>query len=128
MGLRLKIGITAVLGAVVMNTPAWTAAAPTPETAGASVARSKAAALAERLRGNKNFLFGVGNDDGVALARGLPLDLHYQYLVGDWPSWGTDLAGPGAFVTRFAENAAAHDMTPMFTLYQMADRGDGAIS
>jgi hypothetical protein len=99
---------------------------PPPDTGGA--AASKAAALAERLRGKRDFLFGVGNDDGVSLTLGVPLDLHYQYLVGQWQTWNTDAAGEGAFVTRFADEAAAHGMTPMFTLYQMADRGDGAIS
>ncbi len=88
----------------------------------------KAAALAEYLRGKPHFLFGLRNDGAVSLGTGLPLDLHYQYLVGDWQRWNTDATGEGAYVTRFANEAQAHGMTPMLTLYQMADRGDGAIS
>jgi hypothetical protein len=88
----------------------------------------KAALLAQKLRGKHNFLFGAGNDSNVSLTLGPPLDLHYQYIVGDWPTWNTDANGQGAYVTKFANDAAAHGMTPMFTLYQMADQGDGAIS
>jgi hypothetical protein len=82
--------------------------------------------------GGCHFLVGMGNDlandhnqDG-AYTLGTTLDLHYAYLVGlptmgGWPDWN---AG-GTFVNILTDSAAAHGVTPMFTLYAMASLGDG---
>ena len=101
---------------------------PPPPPVDSGPATGKAAALATKLRGKHNFLIGLGTDDDQGFKQSIPIDIHYQYLVGDWPTWNTDAAGQGAFVTLFANNADAHGATPMFTLYQMADNGDGNIS
>jgi hypothetical protein len=100
---------------------------------------SAAAALATSLGRNPQFLFGLGNDlrgapdydhnkDG-AYTLGSTLDLHYAYLAGlmgsgGWPDWN---AG-GTFVNILADTAAAHGVTPMFTLYSMAASGEGNLS
>jgi hypothetical protein len=65
------------------------------------------------------------NQDGV-YTLGTTLDLHYAYLVGlptqnGWPDWNPN----GTFVNVLTDTAAAHGVTPMFTLYGMAARGDG---
>jgi hypothetical protein len=92
-----------------------------------------AAGLAMRLRGKSNFLIGIGNTDDSAYALNLPLDIHYEYIVGvageggDWPSWNTDEHGDGAFVSVVAKGADDHGMTPMLTIYSMASRGDGNL-
>jgi hypothetical protein len=63
-----------------------------------------------------------------AYTLGPTLDLHYTYLVGlgagAWPTWN---AG-GTFVNIMTDSADAKGVTPMFTLYQMAARGDGDLS
>jgi len=81
-------------------------------------------------------LVGLGNDlPGAeknfdftqAHVFGLPatLDLHYVYLSGvkgeaGWPDDEPD----GGFVTTIATEAAKKGITPMFTLYQAAARGE----
>ena len=96
---------------------------------------SGARALAIKLRGKPSFMIGMGNDldadhakDG-AYTLGVPIDLHYAYLVGllgagGWPDWN---AG-GSFVNILADAAVAHGTTPMYTLYSMAAWGDGNVS
>jgi hypothetical protein len=63
---------------------------------------------------------------------GLPatLDLHYVYLSGldreegkDGPGW-PQYEPEGNFVTRIANDAAEKSIVPMFTLYQVAARGE----
>lgn len=90
-----------------------------------------ASALAMRLRGDKHFLVGLGNDldndhdkDG-AFRLGPTLDLHYAYLSGlpgqgGWTEWNPD----GSFVDLIVESSNAHGVTPMFTLYAMASWGE----
>ena len=103
---------------------------PPPTDSGPST--SSAADLAKKLTGKPNFLIGMGNDladdhtkDG-AYTLGVKLDLHYAYLVGrigkgGWPDWN---AG-GSFVNVLGDVAVKNGVTPMYTLYAMADSGDG---
>lgn len=56
----------------------------------------------------------------------VPLDIHYVYLSGlkgedGWPDHNPD----GSFVTIIADIAAEKNVLPMFTLYQVAARGEG---
>jgi hypothetical protein len=94
-----------------------------------------AAQLAAALRGRSNFLVGLGNDLGSdrdhdgAYSLGTTLDLHYAYLVGlqgqgGWPDWNPN----GGFVDALTSSAAAHGVTPMFTLYSMAAWGENNMS
>jgi hypothetical protein len=86
-------------------------------------------------------LVGLGNDlpgaeknfdTKQAHVFGLPtaLDLHYVYLSGlkgepgkDGPGW-PDYEPDANFVTRIANDAAEKNIVPMFTLYQVAARGE----
>jgi hypothetical protein len=84
--------------------------------------RDRARALAEDLRGTGNFMIGVGNDNSGPYDHEVPIDLHYQYLVGygdsgGWTTWNTP---EGMYATYFADNADAHGATPMYTYYQLA--------
>lgn len=81
----------------------------------------QARALAEFISGSANFLVGLGNDNDGPFDLGIPIDVHYTYLVGygdqgGWPTWNTD----GAYVTYRCDNAHAHGAAPMFTYYQLA--------
>jgi hypothetical protein len=72
-----------------------------------------------------NDLASDHNSDG-AYTLGTTLDVHYAYLVGlptmgGWPDWNAN----GSFVNILTDSAAAHGVTPMFTLYSMASLGDG---
>lgn len=85
-------------------------------------------------------MIGLGNDldpgsnhdmDG-AFRVGTQLDLHYVYLSayknadgswGSWASWNPN----GTFVDLIAGSADAHGTIPMFTLYAMAEQGDGNV-
>ncbi len=90
-----------------------------------------AAAVAQKLGRDPNFLIGMGNDlandhnqDG-AYTLGVTLDLHYAYLVGlkdqgGWPDWNAN----GSFVNILTDSAKSHGTTPMFTLYSMAAWGE----
>jgi len=94
-----------------------------------------AASIAMRLGRKPNFLIGMGNDlasdhskDG-AYTLGVTLDLHYAYLVGlkgegGWPDWNAN----GTFVNVLTDTAKANGVTPMFTLYAMAARGENNLS
>jgi len=83
--------------------------------------RARARALATHLRGDGDFMIGVGNDNSGPYQHQVPIDLHYAYLVGygdqgGWPTWNSN----GTYVDNFASNATDHGVTPMFTYYQMA--------
>ncbi len=111
----------------IASTTLVTSATVTPPAATAKTAAS----LAQRLRGQRHFLIGLGNDlaanhdlDG-AYTLGPTLDLHYAYLVGlkgqgGWPDWNPN----GTFVDILVGSADAHGVTPMFTLYTMAAWGE----
>jgi hypothetical protein len=73
------------------------------------------------------------HDKDGAFRLGTTLDLHYAYLSayknadgswGSWASWNPN----GTFVNVITDSADAHGTTPMFTLYAMAEKGDGTLS
>ena len=98
-------------------------------------------ALLDRIGRPHRLLVGLGNDlpgaeknfdTKQAHVFGLPasLDLHYVYLSGlkgepgkDGPGW-PEYEPDGNFVTRIATDAAEKNIVPMFTLYQVAARGE----
>lgn len=90
----------------------------------------RAGALAQAIGRPRRLLIGVGSSDtGTVLGQGLTLDIYHQYLNGvgkdSWLSWNSPA---GAYVDIVAEHADLVGAVPMFTLYQMAARGDSNIS
>lgn len=82
--------------------------------------------------GQPVFMVGLGNDLTADADRPMAFDLeappplHYLYLVGlpgrgGWPSWNKG----GRFIDRQAAEAASHGVVPSFTLYAMAEDGEG---
>jgi hypothetical protein len=73
---------------------------------------------------------GVSGDIvSAALSQGLKPDIFDQYLVGagngDWTTWNSPA---GAYVGVVASKADQLGAIPMFTLYQMAQNGDGNLT
>lgn len=90
-------------------------------SAGMPTLRERQRDLAMALRGSPNFMIGVGNDNGGPYSHAVPIDLHYAYLVGygnsgGWPTWNE----MGNYPLYFAQTAGTHQVTPMFTYYQLA--------
>ena len=103
-----------------------------------SMGTSTAADVAAKLGRPANFLIGMGNDlnndhsmDG-AYTLGTTLDIHYAYLSAyqmnggfhSWVEWNTD----GTFVNILTDSASAKGVVPMFSMYEMAAVGDGALA
>jgi hypothetical protein len=98
---------------------------------GPSALALKSGALAQAMGKPRRLLIGLG--DGAATvaeiqAQKLAPDIHSRYLVGrgpdSWPTWNSPT---GAYVAAVAADATAVGAVPMFTLYQMADWGDGNL-
>ena len=72
---------------------------------------------------------GAGNDYSVMSAQGIVPDIVDTYLVGvgsgAWPTWNSP---SGAYVTLVTQEDDAIGAIPMFTLYQMAQNGDGNLA
>ncbi|MBL9013973.1 MAG: hypothetical protein JNL83_07345 [Myxococcales bacterium] len=88
---------------------------------GTKTLRDRQRDLAMALRGSPNFMIGIGNDNQGPYTHAVPIDLHYQYLVGygdqtGWPTWNA----MGNYPLFFAQTAASHQVTPMYTYYQLA--------
>lgn len=86
--------------------------------------------LARQLGRGQRLLVGLGTVDIAAVqAQQLTPDIYDQYLngvgPGSWPSWN---APAGQYVQLVAQRADQLGAVPMFTLYQMASRGDGDLS
>ena len=89
----------------------------------------RAGALAQALGRPRQLLIGVGSTDtGTVLGQGLTVDIYQQYINGvgkdSWLSWNSP---PGAYADIVMQHADMVEAVPMFTLYQMAARGDGNI-
>jgi len=73
------------------------------------------------------FGLGAGQSIDDMKGQGIRPDIIYTYLVGvgsgSWPYWNTN----GAYITYTAQKDQAYGATPMFTLYQMASKGDGNL-
>jgi hypothetical protein len=88
---------------------------------GGGTLRDRQRQLAMDLRGSPQFMIGVGNDNQGPYTNNVPIDLHYAYLVGygdgtGWPTWNTN----GDYPLFFEQNATQHQVTAMFTYYQLA--------
>jgi hypothetical protein len=92
--------------------------------------------LVDKLGRPRRLLIGHGNDlpgpeqnydfrQAGIYTLPVSLDIHYDYLSGlkdeqGWPDQNPD----GSFVTIIADIAAEKNVVPMFSLYQMATRGE----
>ena len=89
-----------------------------------------ATALLQKMGKGPRLQFGLGSGQSIQDMQNQEIhpDIIDTYLVGvgpgSWPYWNTD----GAFVTYTAQKDLAYGATPMFTLYQMASKGDGNLS
>jgi hypothetical protein len=92
-------------------------------TAAASI--NAALGMPERLLGG----LGAGNSIADMNSQNIHPDIIDTYLVGvgsgSWPTWNSP---DGAYVTYVSANVKAVGAVPMFTLYQMATKGEGNLS
>jgi hypothetical protein len=72
---------------------------------------------------------GAGNSISDMTSQQIHPDIIDTYLVGvgsgSWPTWNSP---DGAYITYVSANVKAIGAVPMFTLYQMASRGEGNLS
>ena len=101
-----------------------------PGTLGQYPLAQRAAALAVGLGKPSRLLIGLGTVEvSTVQAQSLKVDIYDQYLSGVGPaSWPSYASPAGAYVQVIARDAEALGAVPMYTLYQMAARGDGDLS
>jgi hypothetical protein len=101
-----------------------------PGTLGQFPLAKRAAALALGLGKPSRLLIGLGTVEvGTVQSQSLQIDIYDQYLSGVGPaSWPSYASPSGAYVQVIARNAETLGAVPMYTLYQMAARGDGNLS
>lgn len=72
---------------------------------------------------------GAGNSITDITSQQIHPDIIDTYLVGvggsSWPTWNSP---DGAYITQVSANVKSIGAVPMFTLYQMASRGEGNLS
>lgn len=94
---------------------------PAPPSAGSI---NDALGMPDRLLGG----LGAGNPIADMTSQQIQPDIIDTYLVGvgsgSWPTWNSP---DGAYVTYVSANVKAVGAVPMFTLYQMASRGEGNL-
>ncbi len=118
-----NVVLSAVTGATLGSTTAATVTITGSAAAGSS---SPAAALAAKLGQPSRLLVGLGSQSVATIqSQGLQIDMYDQYLVGNWPTWNSP---PCDYVCVVAGNADAVGAVPMFTVYMMADNGDGNLA
>ena len=95
---------------------------PSPPAPAASI--NAALGLPDRLLGG----LGAGNPIADMTSQQIRPDIIDTYLVGvgdgSWPTWNSP---DGAYVTYVSANVKAAGAVPLFTLYQMASRGEGNL-
>lgn len=98
---------------------------------GLSASGASSTSLVAKLGKSSRVLIGLGAGNTIAQmqAQGIQPDIFDSYLVGvgsgSWTTWNSP---SGAYLSITAQAAAAYGAVPMFTLYQMAQNGDGNIS
>lgn len=90
----------------------------------------KAAMLNQALGRPARLLIGLGTTDAMTIVgQGIHPDIYDQYINGvgtdSWVHWNQPA---GAYLQKVIQNAEMLGAVPMFTLYQMAARGDGDLS
>lgn len=95
---------------------------PAPPPSAGSI--NAALGMPDRLLGG----LGAGNSIADMTSQQIQPDIIDTYLVGvgsgSWPTWNSP---DGAYVTYVSANVKAVGAVPMFTLYQMASRGEGNL-
>ncbi|MGJ7529760.1 hypothetical protein [Variovorax sp. GB1P17] len=87
--------------------------------------------MATKLGKPSRVLVGLGSGNSISdmKSQGIHPDIVDAYLVGvgagAWPTWNSP---DGAYITFTAQAAQAYGAVPMFTLYQMAQNGEGNLS
>ncbi len=103
------------------SAPASAPASPSPSAPSINAALG----LPDRLLGG----LGAGNTIEDMTSQQIRPDIIDTYLVGvgagSWPTWNSP---DGAYITYVAANVKAAGAVPMFTLYQMASKGEGNLS
>jgi hypothetical protein len=89
-----------------------------------------AALLAARIGAPSRLLFGLGgqgshDQKGEIQQQSIKVDIYDRYLSGVWPTYNS---APCDYVCVVAREADAVGAIPMFTLYEMANNGDGNTS
>ena len=121
----------AMLGTVLATTDPASFEPTVVTTVAALTPASSTAALVAKLGKPSRFLVGLGagNDIGTMNTQGIKPDIIDTYLVGvgagSWITWNSP---SGSYLTDVAQADDAIGATPMYTLYQMAQNGDGNLS
>jgi hypothetical protein len=108
-----------------------TTSAPSPGPASPPASPPSAASINAALGKPDRLLGGLGAGNPIAdmTSQQIQPDIIDTYLVGvgggSWPTWNDP---EGAYVTYVSANVNAVGAVPMFTLYQMASRGEGNLS
>ncbi len=103
----------------------------TPSTSPTATGPGSAVALATVLGRSPRVLLGLGTYNPISAmqAQGIVPDIIDTYLPGvGSTSWISYNSPSGAYVTQTAQQVAAAGAVPMFTLYGMAQNGDGNIT
>jgi hypothetical protein len=118
-----SVVLSGVTGAALGNVTTATVTISGSATAGTN---SPAAALAAKLGKPSRLLVGLGSQSVATVqSQGLQIDMYDQYLVGNWPTWNSP---PCDYVCVVAGNADSLGAVPFFTVYMMADNGDGNLA
>ena len=107
------------------------AAAATAGAPGATGAAGPAAAIAVKLGRDRHLLVGLGTYSTVETMRqqGIRPDIIDTYLTGVGKSSWIDYVQPaGAYITKTAQEARDIGAIPLYTLYGMAQNGDGNVT
>lgn len=94
-------------------------------------ATNSSAAILSKMGKSGRVQIGLGSGQSIddMKAQGIRPDIVDTYLVGTGPgAWNSWNSPDGAFLTYRAQAAISYGATPMFTLYQMQQRGDGNLS
>jgi hypothetical protein len=107
------------------SSPTPAPASPPASPPSSSTSINTALGMPARLLGG----LGAGNSIADMTSQQIRPDIIDTYLVGvgpgSWPTWNSP---DGAYITYVSANVKAAGAVPMFTLYQMASRGEGNLS
>ena len=123
------VTLSAVAGATLGSMTSATVTVVGSGTSG-NAGTGPAALLAAKMGAPSRLLFGLGgqgshDQQGEILQQSIKVDIYDRYLSGVWPTYNS---APCDYVCVVAKEADAVGAIPMFTLYEMANNGDGNTS
>ena len=123
------VALSAVTGATLGSMTSATVTIVGSGTAGGA-GTGPAALLAARIGAPSRLLLGLGgqgshDQKGEIQQQSIKVDIYDRYLSGVWPTYNS---APCDYVCVVAREADAVGAIPMFTLYEMANNGDGNTS